>query len=97
MFWNKTKSITTEELQKILKERPAIIDVREPHEFKNGHIPSAKNLPVAKVDTFTGKGPVYVICQSGMRSNSATKKLTKMGVDAINVKGGMNSWNGPRK
>ena len=97
MFWNKTKSVTTDELQAMLKEKPAIIDVREAYEFKNGHIPGAKNLPLAKVDTYTGKGPVYVICQSGARSASATKRLTKMGVDAINVKGGMNMWKGARK
>ena len=79
MFWNKTKSVTTDELQAMLKERPAILDVREAYEFKNGHIPGAKNLPLAKVDTYTGKGPVYVICQSGARSSSATKKTDQNG------------------
>ena len=97
MFFNKMKSVSTDELQDMLKDKPSIIDVREPYEFKNGHIPGAKNLPLAQVDTFTGKGPVYVICQSGMRSSSATKKLTKMGVEAFNVKGGMNMWKGATK
>ncbi len=97
MFWNKVPFITTEELQDKLKERPMIIDVREPYEFKARHIKGAKNIPQGNIKTFEGKGPVYVICQSGMRSSSATKKLKKMGVEAINVKGGMNSWTGPIK
>jgi len=97
MFWHKTKSVTTDELQAILKEKPTIIDVREPYEFKNGHIPGAKNVPLGTIDSYTGKGPVYVICASGSRSASATKRLTKMGVDATNVKGGMFMWKGARK
>ena len=97
MFWNKMKSITTSELETLLKDKPEILDVREPHEFKNGHILGAKNLPLSKVGTYTGKGPVYVICASGGRSTQATKKLTKMGVDATNVKGGMMMWKGARK
>ncbi len=97
MFWNKMKSVTTSELETLLKDKPEILDVREPHEFKNGHILGAKNLPLGKVETYTGKGPVYVICQSGMRSSSAAKILKKMDVDVINVKGGMSMWRGAVK
>lgn len=97
MFFTKIKSVTTDELQSILKEKPVILDVREPYEFKNGHIPGAKNVPLGTIDTYSGKGPVYVICASGPRSTQATKKLTKMGVDATNVKGGMMMWKGARK
>lgn len=97
MFWNKVPSITTDELQAKLKERPTVLDVREPYEFKARHIKGAKNVPLGTIKTFEGKGPVYVICQSGARSSSATKKLVKMGVDATNVKGGMNGWSGPTK
>ena len=97
MFFTKIKSVTTDDLQSILKEKPVILDVREPYEFKNGHIPGAKNVPLGTIDTYSGKGPVYVICASGGRSTQATKKLTKMGVDATNVKGGMMMWKGARK
>lgn len=97
MFFTKIKSVTTDELQSVLKEKLVILDVREPHEFKNGHIPGAKNVPLGTIGTYTGKGPVYVICASGGRSTQATKKLTKMGVDATNVKGGMMMWKGARK
>lgn len=39
--------------------------------------------------------PVYVICQSGMRSKKAVRQLKKQGISAIHVKGGMHQWNGP--
>ncbi|BCA87094.1 hypothetical protein EsVE80_p1-00240 (plasmid) [Enterococcus saigonensis] len=79
MFFKKTPTISTTELENKLSEKPQIIDVREPHEFKIGHIPGAKNIPLAKVSTYTPKGQVYVVCQSGMRSKRATKILLKQG------------------
>lgn len=97
MFWTKIPSVTADELKSKLKERPIVIDVREPYEFKARHIKGAKNVPLSTIKTYEGKSPVYVVCQSGMRSKSATKKLKKMGVEAINVKGGMNTWTGPTK
>ena len=97
MFWSKIPSVTTEKLKNMLKERPMVIDVREPYEFKARHIKGAKNIPLNTIKTYEGKGPVYVVCQSGARSSSAAKKLKKMGVEAINVKGGMNNWTGPTK
>ena len=68
MFFKKTPTISTTELENKLSEKPQIIDVREPHEFKIGHIPGAKNIPLAKVSTYTPKGQVYLVCQSGMRN-----------------------------
>ena len=97
MFFKKTPTISTTELENKLSEKPQIIDVREPHEFKIGHIPGAKNIPLAKVSTYTPKGQVYVVCQSGMRSKRATKILLKQGHDVINVRGGMMAWAGAKK
>ena len=96
-FFKKTPTISTTELENKLSEKPQIIDVREPHEFKIGHIPGAKNIPLAKVSTYTPKGQVYVVCQSGMRSKRATKILLKQGHDVINVRGGMMAWAGAKK
>ncbi|WP_213016847.1 rhodanese-like domain-containing protein [Desemzia sp. RIT 804] len=80
-----------------LSQKPQIIDVRETHEFRNGHIPGAKNVPLKKVNQYTPNSKTYVICQSGMRSKKATKMLLKQGYDVINVRGGMLSWSGTKK
>lgn len=94
MFFKRTPSISTNELESKLPERPSIIDVREPHEFSSGHISGAKNVPLRKVDKYLPKETTYVICQSGMRSKRATKMLLANGYDVINVRGGMSAWTG---
>lgn len=68
--------------------------MRTPNEYRGGHIRQAKNVPLQRITSFKGdqEKPVYVICQSGMRSKQATKELNKMGYQAINVRGGMNQW-----
>lgn len=96
-LFKKTPSISTEELQGLLRSRPQIIDVREPYEFRNGHIPGAKNVPLGTVAGHAVEGRVYVICASGSRSGRATKMLLKKGVDAVNVTGGMMLWKGKTK
>lgn len=94
-FFN-VNSISTTELQQKLSTQIEVIDVREKTEFAAGHIPRAKNIPLSKINSYTKKDKelVYVICQSGMRSRQAVKKLKAKGIEAINVKGGMNAWRG---
>ena len=93
-FFKKLPSIITKELEEMLPKKPMIIDVREPQEFSGGHIPTAKNIPLKKINSYQTKEPVYIICQSGMRSKQAVKILRAKGMDAVNVKGGMMSWAG---
>ncbi|WP_207695477.1 hypothetical protein DOK67_0000093 [Enterococcus sp. DIV0212c] len=92
----KGNSINTSQLQQKLASKPEVIDVRETAEFASGHIKGAKNIPLGKIAGYTTKKdqPVYVICQSGMRSRRAVKILKNKGIDAINVKGGMSAWHG---
>lgn len=93
-FFKKTPSISTWELEQKLSNKPMIIDVREPFEFSSGHIPGAINIPLGKITEYKPNGPIFVICQSGARSQSATSTLISHGFDATNVRGGMNSWPG---
>jgi rhodanese-related sulfurtransferase len=74
-----------------------VIDVREPHEYKAGHIPGAQNLPLGKVDswadTLDPDGTYVVICRSGKRSAKATEALKAKGFKNLrNVTGGMLDW-----
>jgi rhodanese-related sulfurtransferase len=76
-----------------------IIDVREPTEFAQGHIETAINTPLGKLaehlpklDDYKNK-PVLIACQTGTRSASAGKILTKAGFTQVFViTGGMLSW-----
>lgn len=106
-FWrtkrNGTKTVSTDELKrKIAEERNIqLLDVREPHEYKGGHIKQAKNVPLSGFGNASAQypkdkaRPVYVICQSGMRSQRAAAMLKSAGyTDVYSVKGGMNFWRG---
>lgn len=97
MFFSRIPSISTKELETKLNEKPLILDVRTPEEFRGGHIPGAKNVPLHKIDRYEPKRSAYVICASGMRSKRAAKQLKANGYEVVNVKGGMRAWNGPKR
>lgn len=73
-----------------------VLDVREPSEYEQGHVPGARLVPLAQVPSVTGdlpKGrPVYVVCASGNRSLRATQLLRRAGIDAYSVRGGTTGW-----
>ncbi len=94
-IFNPVKSVSTEELAEALQSNSKLLDVRTPREYRSGHIRKSINLPLNKVFDYKDDAkPVYIICQSGIRSRKATKLLRKKGVEAINVRGGMNQWRG---
>ncbi len=75
----------------------ALVDVREPAEFANGHVPGAVNLPQAdlatRLDEVPRDRPVYVICQGGFRSLRAAQFLKQCGLsDVMSVQGGTEAW-----
>lgn len=73
----------------------AIVDVREPHEWSDGHIAHATLVPLQSVpdhvEAFAGD-PTYVICKAGGRSATACEFLAARGASVVNVTGGMNAW-----
>lgn len=73
-----------------------VIDVREPDEYADGHVPGAPLVPLAsvpdRVDAFPTSGEVLIICRSGARSGRAAEFLRTQGIDAVNVAGGTLAW-----
>lgn len=69
-----------------------LLDVRTVHEYNGGHIDGFMNIPVdelrERIDEIPSDKPVYVICQSGLRSYIATRILNGNGYDAYNFCGG---------
>lgn len=92
-------SVSAPELKTVLKEKDLLIDVRSPEEYAMGHIKKAKNVPLDKLTQYQPDEhkKIYVICQSGMRSKQGAKILQRRGYDIVNVKDGMNAWDGPVK
>ncbi len=69
-----------------------LLDVRTAEEYRGGHIDGALNVPVdelrERLDEIDAAKPVYVICQSGLRSYIAARILMGEGYDAYNLAGG---------
>lgn len=69
-----------------------LLDVRTVREYGNGHIEGFKNIPVDELrerqDEIEKDKPVYVICQSGLRSYIGTRILEGNGYKAYNFSGG---------
>jgi rhodanese-related sulfurtransferase len=87
------REITAGDLALLLERGVAVIDVREPDEFREGHVPGAISVPLGlvpdSVDLFRKPVSVYVVCQSGGRSMRACEFLHDAGVtNVINVAGG---------
>lgn len=82
-----------DELDALLKDgKVTLLDVRTPREFERGHIGGFVNIPVGELRDRIGEldpaKPVYVICQSGLRSYIACRILAGYGFDAYNFAGG---------
>lgn len=73
-----------------------LIDVRDPREFQSASIPGSKNVPLNEVAEAAEKlsryGTVYVTCGSGVRSAQACTMLADMGVNVVDVEGGLAAW-----
>ena len=69
-----------------------LIDVRTAEEFDSGHIKGFFNIPVDElrehIEEFDIKKPVYVVCQSGVRSYIACCILSQYGFECYNLSGG---------
>jgi NADPH-dependent 2,4-dienoyl-CoA reductase/sulfur reductase-like enzyme/rhodanese-related sulfurtransferase len=72
-----------------------VIDVRHPHEYDAGHIPTATNISLntlrarlPEIDAMSAERPLAIYCRSGMRGYVACRLLRQRGYNAINLSGG---------
>lgn len=69
-----------------------LLDARTPHEYALGHADGFVNIPLdalrERLKEIPQGKPVYVMCQSGLRSYLAARILTLHGFDAYNFAGG---------
>lgn len=75
-----------------------MVDVRTPGEFEGSHVVGAvlhplQELNPAQVKNLGKGGPVYVMCQAGVRAARAAGQLSAAGLGSLFVvDGGMNAW-----
>ena len=76
-----------------------LLDVRTPQEYREGHIPGSKNVPLQQLDKITSVAdnknvPLFVYCYSGGRSRQAASMLQHMGYHNVHNIGGITAYSG---
>ncbi len=95
----RTGRLTLEELkERFDTDSIQILDVREPDEYEEQHIPNSINVPWHDIDSIPGgidgERPVATVCGSGRRAPIAASLLQRFGAEqVVHVpKGGVSAW-----
>lgn len=95
------EEISPDEAQKRIENGAIALDVREDHEFEEGHIPNAVHMPRGSLEyKITGhpatedpSTPICAYCKGGGRGAMATARLQEMGyTNVASIQGGLSGW-----
>ncbi len=92
--------VTTAEAIRLMNhEKGVLLDVREPDEYRGGHIPNALNVPLSGLATGLKQiekhmaRPLIICCRTSQRSARAAVALRKRGFASVQVlAGGITAW-----
>ena len=93
-----TPEVDIAETARVWADRSAqLVDVREPDEWDEAHIPGSIHIPLGELgrrsDELIKEIPVVVICRSGQRSLAGTDELLARGFDDVaSLNGGILAW-----
>ncbi|UCG79124.1 MAG: hypothetical protein JSV21_04660 [Nitrospirota bacterium] len=102
-YFKSTPSITPDQVRTLIAEKKSdeycLLDVRQPAEYEQGHIPGARLIPLSELSFKMGEmdqnRQTVVYCRSGNRSLSATSMLMGAGFqNVLNMEGGIMAYNG---
>ena len=76
-----------------------LLDVRTLEEYREGHIPGSKNVPLQSLDKVSSMvnhqdTPIFAYCCSGARSAQAVSALRRMGYNNVKNIGGIAAYAG---
>ena len=85
--------------QYINQGKTLVLDVRSADEFATGHLPNAKNIPLAEINNRlkeiekSKNAVVFTVCATGVRSSNAVSVLNKAGfAQVFSLDGGTEAW-----
>lgn len=82
MMWRK-RGVSKDQLSMLMGKGAQVVDVRTSGEFRSGHLPGSKNIPLDQLQTRTKEldaaRPVLLCCASGSRSAMAVSLLKGKG------------------
>lgn len=91
---------TAAELESWLGEEDlAVVDVRDAHAYRQGHVPGAENYPITEMDDslLTREWPtlVVIVDYTGDTADSAAPKIDeRLDSEVSYLAGGMTAWEG---
>lgn len=95
LFRSRPKA-TPEQAQDLQRNGAVLLDVREDSEWRAGHAPGARHIPLHRLPAQSASLPprrtVVTICRSGHRSARAVALLASQDREVINLAGGMRAW-----
>lgn len=89
--------VDLESFEAAWRDGAAVLDVRNPDEYEEKHVPGAVLVPLPelgeRLDEVPEGRPLYVICARGGRSRSAAEALLlQLGWPVVNVSDGTEGW-----
>jgi len=103
LFHDPIKEISADQTRALVSssdiDNYQLVDVRQPGEYEQGHIPGALLIPLGELPSryseLDGDKETIAYCRSGVRSRSACQILSGLGIETIyNMKGGILAYNG---
>lgn len=96
----KIKSVgSAQAINLINRESAVVVDVCEPKEFEQGHVPNAINIPLGSLASRIGElekyrnKPIVVACRAGNRSVKGAITLSRNGFQSVySLSGGLMAW-----
>ena len=87
------RSITMAQLSQIMSTNPVIIDIRDPYQYAQFHLPTAVNIPYQTLVMYPERylnlrDTYYLICDHGVESYRACMMLEPAGYKVISIAGG---------
>lgn len=98
LFGPAAKSMNAADARRALESSrpPFVLDVRQPDEFRGGHLYGATLIPLDQLAKRMHELPkdreILCVCRSGARSGMAARQLHSAGFEVINLQGGMTAW-----
>ncbi|MEU9512360.1 rhodanese-like domain-containing protein [Micromonospora sp. NPDC048169] len=96
MFGPRVARVSPAEAAALSGSGALLLDVREPAEWRAGHAPGARHIPLGqladRLSEVPANRPVVTVCRSGARSRRAARMLAAAGHEVHDLTGGMRAW-----
>ena len=104
LFWQRPRTtgslpaeISVTQAAAMREKGSLLLDVREPDEWAESHVPGATHIPLGTLDARLAELPrdqeIVVVCRSGGRSKSGRDILLKAGFGRVtSMTGGLTAW-----